>query len=90
MQGIVPPPPDVQGVIDKMAQYVARNGDKFELVVRAKSDPRFNFLLPWNIHYRYYLYKKKLCLQQIAEAAAKDKANKSNTKGNQANSHVKN
>ncbi|RDD37811.1 Splicing factor, suppressor of white-apricot-like protein [Trichoplax sp. H2] len=80
MQGIVPPPPDIQGVIDKMAQYVARNGDKFELVVRAKSDPRFNFLLPWNVHYRYYLYKKKLCLQQIAEAAnvaaaAKIKAN---------------
>uniref|UniRef100_A0A2K6LMV8 Splicing factor SWAP n=1 Tax=Rhinopithecus bieti TaxID=61621 RepID=A0A2K6LMV8_RHIBE len=32
---IIPPPPDVQPVIDKLAEYVARNGLKFETSVRA-------------------------------------------------------
>lgn len=39
-QAIVPPPPDIQPVIDKLAEYVARNGLKFEASVRAKNDPR--------------------------------------------------
>lgn len=37
---IIPPPPDIQPVIDKLAEYVARNGVKFESSVRAKNDPR--------------------------------------------------
>lgn len=37
---IIPPPPDIQAVIDKLAEYVARNGLKFEASVRAKNDPR--------------------------------------------------
>jgi len=38
---IIPPPPDTQPVIDKLAEYVARNGFKFEASVRAKNDPRW-------------------------------------------------
>lgn len=38
---IIPPPPDIQPVIDKLAEYVARNGIKFETSVRAKNDPRW-------------------------------------------------
>lgn len=37
---IIPPPPDIQPVIDKLAEYVARNGIKFETSVRAKNDLR--------------------------------------------------
>lgn len=37
---IIPPPPDIQPVIDKLAEYVARNGLKFETSVRAKNDQR--------------------------------------------------
>ena len=37
---ISPPPPDIQPVIDKLAEYVARNGLKFETSVRAKNDQR--------------------------------------------------
>lgn len=37
---IIPPPPDIQAVIDKLAEYVARNGLRFEASVRAKNDPR--------------------------------------------------
>ncbi|KAL4708334.1 hypothetical protein ACJJTC_018452 [Scirpophaga incertulas] len=51
---IVVPPVDVQVVIDKMAAYVARNGDDFADIVRAKNDPRFTFLEPSNVYHPYY------------------------------------
>uniref|UniRef100_S4RV83 Splicing factor SWAP n=1 Tax=Petromyzon marinus TaxID=7757 RepID=S4RV83_PETMA len=38
---VIPPPPDVQPVIDKLAQYVAKNGLEFEDGVRSKNDPRY-------------------------------------------------
>ncbi|XP_077995478.1 splicing factor, suppressor of white-apricot homolog [Glandiceps talaboti] len=62
---IVPPPPDVQPVIDKMAKYVAKNGVEFEATVRAKSDSRFEFLLPWHNYHSYYEYKKKLFIEEF-------------------------
>ena len=68
---IVPPPPDLQPIVDKLAMYVARNGEDFESTVKAKNDTRFEFLNPWNAHYSYYQYKKQLCLQQVKK---KDKS----------------
>ncbi|KAK3710147.1 hypothetical protein QZH41_010543, partial [Actinostola sp. cb2023] len=62
---IVPPPPDIQPIIDKLANYVAKNGHDFENTIKAKNDPRFSFVHPWNGHHRYYLYKKQLCVEQI-------------------------
>ena len=53
-----PPPPDIQPIIDKMANYVARNGLEFEVTVRNKNDPRFEFLQDWHTHHAYYLMKK--------------------------------
>lgn len=64
MQAIIPPPPDVQPVIDKLAEYVARNGLKFEASVRAKSDPRFDFLQPWHQYNTYYEFKKNYFMQK--------------------------
>lgn len=32
----MPPPPDVQPIVDKMAEYVAKNGADFEESIRAK------------------------------------------------------
>ncbi|KAM9820779.1 splicing factor, suppressor of white-apricot homolog [Neosynchiropus ocellatus] len=61
---IIPPPPDIQPVIDKLAEYVARNGVKFEASVRAKKDPRFDFLQPWNQYNSYYEYKKNYFMQK--------------------------
>ncbi|XP_035691778.1 splicing factor, suppressor of white-apricot homolog isoform X1 [Branchiostoma floridae] len=63
---IVPPPPDIQPIIDKLAKYVAKNGDEFETTVRAKNDPRFEFLLPWHVHNPYYEFKKLLYRQELA------------------------
>ncbi|CAL8320741.1 unnamed protein product [Lota lota] len=61
---IIPPPPDIQPVIDKLAEYVARNGVKFETSVRAKNDPRFDFLQSWNQFNTYYEFKKNYFMQK--------------------------
>ncbi|CAL8276469.1 unnamed protein product [Merluccius merluccius] len=61
---IIPPPPDIQPVIDKLAEYVARNGVKFETSVRAKNDPRFDFLQAWNQYNTYYEFKKNYFMQK--------------------------
>nr|XP_033810112.1 splicing factor, suppressor of white-apricot homolog isoform X2 [Geotrypetes seraphini]XP_033810113.1 splicing factor, suppressor of white-apricot homolog isoform X2 [Geotrypetes seraphini] len=61
---IIPPPPDIQPVIDKLAEYVARNGIKFETSVRAKNDPRFEFLQPWHEYNPYYEFKKQFFAQK--------------------------
>ncbi|KAG9487577.1 hypothetical protein GDO78_007422 [Eleutherodactylus coqui] len=61
---IIPPPPDIQPVIDKLAQYVARNGLKFETSVQAKNDSRFDFLQPWHQYNPYYEFKKHFFMQK--------------------------
>ena len=60
---IVPPPPDVKLIIDKMADYVARNGPEFEIVVRRRNDERFRFVEADHPHHAYYLHKKEAFLQ---------------------------
>ncbi|XP_048753433.2 splicing factor, suppressor of white-apricot homolog isoform X2 [Ostrea edulis] len=69
---IVPPPPDIQPVIDRMAMYVAKNGIEFEIVVKSKNDPRFQFLLPHHVHFPYYDFKKQIHMRE----AAKDREKK--------------
>ncbi|XP_044296905.1 splicing factor, suppressor of white-apricot homolog isoform X3 [Varanus komodoensis] len=71
---IIPPPPDIQPVIDKLAEYVARNGIKFETSVRAKNDPRFEFLQPWHQYNAYYEFKKQFFLQKEASDSSKQVA----------------
>ncbi|KAJ8408583.1 hypothetical protein AAFF_G00252180 [Aldrovandia affinis] len=61
---IIPPPPDIQPVIDKLAEYVARNGGKFEASVRSKNDPRFDFLQAWHQYNTYYEFKKNYFMQK--------------------------
>ncbi|XP_029024656.1 splicing factor, suppressor of white-apricot homolog isoform X2 [Betta splendens] len=65
---IIPPPPDIQPVIDKLAEYVARNGLKFEASVRAKNDPRFEFLQSWNQYNTYYEFKKNYFMHKEGKA----------------------
>ena len=58
---VIPPPPDIKPIIDKLAEYVARNGSAFEQSIRTKNDPRFGFLERDHIHYNYYQLKVQLC-----------------------------
>lgn len=71
----IPPPPraDVQAVIDKLAEYVARNGDEFEHMVGEKPDDRFAFLNPSHVHYGYYQWKKQQFAAEYREKIAEQR-----------------
>lgn len=66
------PPEEIQTVIKKMAAYVARNGDEFADIVRAKNDPRFTFLEPGHAYYAYY---RRLMLENRIENCNGDSKN---------------
>ncbi|XP_050311906.1 protein suppressor of white apricot [Anthonomus grandis grandis] len=51
------PPSEVQTVIDKMAEYVSKNGDQFEEIIKQKGDSRFDFLNGEHEFYKYYKAK---------------------------------
>jgi len=58
--GLIYPPPDIRGVIDKTAQFVAKCGDGFEQrVLREQNHTKFAFLLPNNPYRPYYEHKVK-------------------------------
>mmetsp|Transcript_60293 Transcript_60293/g.155272 ORF Transcript_60293/g.155272 Transcript_60293/m.155272 type:complete len:709 (+) Transcript_60293:66-2192(+) len=58
--GLIYPPPDIRGVIDKTAQFVAKCGPEFEQrVLREQNHQKFAFLLPNNPYRPYYDHKVK-------------------------------
>merc|ERR1719443_1897933 len=58
--GLIYPPPDIRGVIDKTAQFVAKCGPEFEQrVLREQNHTKFSFLLPSNPFRPYYENKVK-------------------------------
>ncbi|UJR25160.1 hypothetical protein I4U23_006518 [Adineta vaga] len=84
---VIPPPPDVKPIIDKLAEYVARNGKEFEQSIQIKNDPRFGFLERDHIHYNYYQLKVQLCTQNILQSKTEDNQNDSDN--NELNIHGK-
>ena len=59
----LPQPPadqDLRNIIDKLAQFVARNGPEFEHMTKTKQkdNPKFSFLFGGEF-YHYYTYKVK-------------------------------
>uniref|UniRef100_A0A5K3EYE7 SURP motif domain-containing protein n=2 Tax=Mesocestoides corti TaxID=53468 RepID=A0A5K3EYE7_MESCO len=63
------PSSEVRGIIDKMAEYVARNGEEFQEVVRKQkqNDSRFAFLQSGHLFHEYYLAKKKEFIAAMAK-----------------------
>ncbi|ORX96094.1 hypothetical protein K493DRAFT_337058 [Basidiobolus meristosporus CBS 931.73] len=53
------PPPEMRNIIDKMADFVTRNGPSLEEKVKAnrRNDPKFGFLLPRHEYHAYYQEK---------------------------------
>ena len=64
--GIIYPPQEIRNIIDKTANFVARNGRQFEERIREneKSNPRFCFLNPVDPYHAYYQHK----IEQINES----------------------
>ncbi|KAL7069312.1 Surp module domain-containing protein [Cryptosporidium serpentis] len=53
--GLIYPPPELRAVIDKTAQFVAKNGSEFESrILSEQSNARFAFLLQDNPYNAYY------------------------------------
>ena len=73
----VPPPPDIQPIIDKTAAYVAKNGPSFEKTVLEKhvGDPRFDFLSPWSRYHGYYQAKVQEDRQRLTHGVHGNGAN---------------
>ncbi|VDN09692.1 unnamed protein product, partial [Dibothriocephalus latus] len=59
-------------IIDKMAEYVARNGEEFEEIVKnqKKGDPRLAFLRPGHLFHAYYQSKKAEIMASRAKESA--------------------
>lgn len=59
--GIIYPPPEVRNIVDRTANFVARNGPEFEVRIRGNEadNPKFNFLNPNDPYYAYYEHKLK-------------------------------
>ncbi|KAI7845146.1 hypothetical protein COHA_001191 [Chlorella ohadii] len=66
--GVILPPPDIRAIVDKTAQFVARNGTDFEkrILANEANNQKFNFLKdgdPYNAYYR----------KRVADFTAEDK-----------------
>ncbi|XP_070604382.1 calcium homeostasis endoplasmic reticulum protein isoform X1 [Erythrolamprus reginae] len=72
---LLPPPEDqeLRNVIDKLAQFVARNGPEFEKMTmeKQKENPKFSFLFGGDF-YGYYKYKLALEQQQCELKVARE------------------
>ncbi|ORX55420.1 hypothetical protein BCR36DRAFT_581440 [Piromyces finnis] len=81
-------PENTKLIIEKMADYIARNGNEFETLVRQKNigNEKFSFMQPWNEFYNYYKYKidKCLMLNKI------NRSENSNDKNDDNNNNIKN
>lgn len=63
---IAPPDQELRNIIDKLAQFVARNGPEFEQMTKQKQkdNPKFSFLFGGE-YYAYY--KHQVATQQSCE-----------------------
>lgn len=60
--GVIVPPPDIRAVVDKTAQFVARNGKSFEERIMKSEEgmtPKFSFLKAFDPYHAYY--EQKIC-----------------------------
>lgn len=57
--GIIHPPPDIRSIVDKTAQFVAKNGPEFEkrIIANNAGNVKFNFLYPSDPYHAYYQHR---------------------------------
>ncbi|CAN1835963.1 Probable splicing factor 3A subunit 1 [Linum perenne] len=57
--GIIHPPPDIRNIVDKTAQFVAKNGPEFEKRIMAHNanNAKFNFLNSNDPYHAYYQHR---------------------------------
>jgi splicing factor 3A subunit 1 len=58
--GVIIPPPEIRAVVDKTAQFVAKNGKSFEQRILSSSEgktAKFNFMKEFDPYHAYYEFK---------------------------------
>lgn len=70
--GIIHPPPDIRNIVDKTAQFVAKNGPEFEkrIIANNANNAKFNFLTssdPYHAYYQHRLSEFRLQNQSSAQ-----------------------
>ncbi|XP_048423723.1 probable splicing factor 3A subunit 1 [Pyrus x bretschneideri] len=57
--GIIHPPPDIRNIVDKTAQFVAKNGPEFEKRIMANNtgNAKFSFLISTDPYHAYYQHR---------------------------------
>ncbi|DBA99991.1 hypothetical protein WJX77_008545 [Trebouxia sp. C0004] len=73
--GLIQPPPDIRAIVDKTAQFVAKNGTQFEgrILANEKDNPKFNFLRtadPYHAYYRHMVTEDQKGTHGAKPAAA--------------------
>ncbi|KAL0038699.1 hypothetical protein WJX79_003797 [Trebouxia sp. C0005] len=73
--GLIQPPPDIRAIVDKTAQFVAKNGTQFEgrILANEKDNPKFNFLRtadPYHAYYRHMVTEDQKGTDGAKPAAA--------------------
>lgn len=97
--GIIYPPPDLKGIVDSTAKYVAKNGAVFEERIKRehKDKPKFSFLIagdPFNAYYQHKVnefvevFKTKIAEQTVAnEEQRKQQQNSEPVDDNKKSDH---
>lgn len=69
--GMIHPPPDIRSIVDKTAQFVARNGPEFEkrILANEKNNVKFNFLTSTDPYHAYYQHRVSEFKIQLAAPA---------------------
>ena len=55
--GLIIPPPEIRAVVDKTAEFVAKNGKNFEEKILTTKDKKFNFMKVHDPYHAYYEFK---------------------------------
>ncbi|CBI27151.3 unnamed protein product, partial [Vitis vinifera] len=60
--GIIHPPPDIRNIVDKTAQFVAKNGPEFEkrIIANNAGNAKFNFLNGSDPYHAYYQHRLEI------------------------------
>ncbi|XP_024402802.1 probable splicing factor 3A subunit 1 isoform X2 [Physcomitrium patens] len=69
--GMIHPPPDIRSIVDKTAQFVAKNGPEFEkrILANEKNNVKFNFLNALDPYHAYYQHRVSEFKAQLAAPA---------------------
>jgi hypothetical protein len=70
ISGVIIPPPDIRSVVDKTAQFVARNGKSFESRILNSSEgktAKFNFMKQYDPYHAYYELKIRCIDENCAD-----------------------